>query len=151
MILTHSINWPKILMGQWDILIPYHWALKSVLSVLPINYQSSCLTYYLQSSPNFPRLLFIIHNFKVLLFFLRCRSYGRKLMPTGKGPAELIFLSSTWIKSCRTTTGCGSLPVAPLPHPPLNLRPAEALVAPLSLRLWTWPGEQSSTIKICPI
>lgn len=34
------------------------------------------------------------------------------------------------------------------PRPPLNLRPVEALVAALSLRLWTWPGEQSSGIII---
>jgi len=34
------------------------------------------------------------------------------------------------------------------PHPPLNLKPAEAPVAALSLRLWTWPGEQSSGITV---
>lgn len=40
--------------------------------------------------------------------------------------------------------------MAPLPRPLLNLRTAEAAVAALSSRLWTWPGEQSSTIQIRP-
>lgn len=74
----------------------------------------------------------------------------RRQKPTGNGLGELIFLGNTLIRSCQNKTGCGSLPAAP-PQPPLNLKPVEALVPAPSLRRWTWPGEQSSVIKILKV